>query len=297
MKGNFWYLIVLIIFLCSGCNRTINTSVVASNYVVSDVKQSLIKPTNTSTVEAPIYVVSDVKQHSIEPTNSPTVNVAIRIPEKYETPVVVPKNPYANIIWDQYCKKIREGGMVVDKKCDETWAMEPLPGGCEAQIFNYKGFSGCTAASLAYVINAMLSPIEINQVVGGERYGVTPAYLIDETFPKKGIGVKLGCNGTSSSTIKDTLEYFGLKTRTVAVSKNTLAANVGSDEIAIVGIAANYEGEYLEHWTVFVRKEGKKLIFADSYLGRGHEVVFDELPDVRDWEIISLLIVSKTPLK
>jgi hypothetical protein len=134
----------------------------------------------------------------------------VKVTEIVATP---PVNPYLGKVWNQYCDQVKIDGMIVGIDCDEAWAMEPLPGGCKSKSLDYKGYSGCTATSLSYVINKLLSAEEINLVLGGDIYGVTPSYLIDYVYLNMGRKVRLSCDGTSVETLRLTLSYFGLQER------------------------------------------------------------------------------------
>lgn len=204
-----------------------------------------------------------------------------------------PVNPYKGRIWNQYCDKIRgDDGAVIEISCSESWASEPLPGGCSAKTLNYKGYSGCSAAAMAYVINQMLSPLEIETATGKPVLGVTPNFLIDEVFPSK--GYYLDCNGFSEVQMIDILSYFGLSSRTEPVSKHTLEKTILPGEMAIVGVRVNYKGEWMEHWVVPIDFVDKKIVFADSYYGEGEAIVLDEVSGIYSWDIISIMIISKT---
>lgn len=248
--------------------------------------------------ESVVPVVSEVTE--IAPTAVaslvPLAEVPVMPNEVTATPSVTtsPVNPYSGKIWNQYCDQIKKDGMIVDVNCGEEWALEPLPGGCNSSSLNYKGYSGCTATSLSYVINKLLSAEEINKVLGGEFYGVTPSYLIDYVYLNMDRKVKLSCDGTSVETLRLVLSYFGLQVRTESISKSSIADKVLPGEMVLVGISGKFEGLKIEHWTVLSGEREEGLEFADSLMGKGSLVVFDTAEELRDWEIISALFVSKT---
>lgn len=259
MKRNLWLIIFMGVFLgVTGC--------------------SSVTPIQTSTLE----VIKDIPTPTVE---IPAVKVTTPIPTKLST------NPFAGKIWDQYCEIVREDGVIVGMNCEEEWAKRPLPGGCGWSALDVQGYSGCTAAALAYVINSMLTTEEIRKIVG--EPGVTPSFLIEEVYPK--IGINLSCNGTSVSTIRDTLTFFGLASRTSPVSKTSLEKKILPGEMAIVGVSLQVEGSQAEHWTVVSEFVNGRIIFADSFIGRGSKVDFEKIPEIAPWDIISVLFVSKTP--
>lgn len=260
------FVLVLILIFCLSCTDNTEIIVPAPTEVV------VVEPVSTSTSALLNKVVTQ------------EVEVAA-------TPIV---NPYLGKIWNQYCDQIYKDGVIVDINCSEKWASEPLPGGCETKVLDYKGYSGCTATSLAYIINKLLSAEEINAVLGGDIYGVTPSYLIDNVYLDMDRKVKLNCNGTSVETLRLALLYFGLQVRTELVSKGTLPAKVLPGEIALIGVSGKYEGLDIEHWTVFADEREDGLEFADSFVGKGSLVVFDKVEELSWWEIISALFVSKT---
>lgn len=247
--------------------------------------------TDNSKIAVPVVTEVVVIEPVSTTSSAPLSEVPMMVTEVVTTPVV---NPYSGKIWNQYCDQVKKDGMIVDINCNEKWALEPLPGGCETKILNYKGYSGCTAASLSYVINKLMSAEEINAVLGGDIYGVTPSYLIDYVFQNMERKVRLNCNGTSVETLRLTLSYFGLQVRTASVSKGTLADKVIPGELALVGVSGKFEGSEIEHWTVFADEREEGLEFADSFIGKGSLTVFDKVEELSWWEIISALFVSKT---
>lgn len=248
--------------------------------------------------EADATVVSEmtVTAPTVVSSLAPLEETLVKLNEVTATPSITtpPVNPYSGKIWNQYCNQIKKDGMIVEINCDEEWALEPLPGGCNSSSLNYKGYSGCTATSLSYVINKLLSAEEINKVLGGEFYGVTPSYLIDYVYLNMDRRVKLSCDGTSVETLRLVLSYFGLQVRTEFINKNSIVDKVLPGEIVLVGISGKFEGLKMEHWTVLSGEREDGLEFADSLIGKGSLVVFDTVDELRDWEIISALFVSRT---
>lgn len=209
-----------------------------------------------------------------------------------KTPTVL-INPYKGKVWNQYCERRWKEGTVLEVTCYESWAREPLPGGCPTVQLAYKGYSGCSAAAMSYVINLMLTPEEIMTATNGRVTGVTPDFLIDDVFPS--LGYKMDCNGFSETIIKEGLSYFGLSTRSVPVSKYSLQGKILPGEMAIVGVKIRYKGSWMEHWSVPVSFLENRVTFADSFFGMGKTVIFDEVSEIYSWEIISDLLVSKLP--
>lgn len=210
-----------------------------------------------------------------------------------ETATMVPVNPYKGRIWNQKCELVIEDEVIVGIECAESWAEEKLPGGCENFSIVSVGNSGCTATALAYVINIMVSPEEIERVTKIGNWGVTPGDIIQEIYPK--VGVRLTCKGTSVSTVRDTLTYFGLYSRTQRISKQSLEKSIRPGEMVLLGLRMTFNGQESDHWTVPVRFENGEPVFADSYVGQGNEVFFSSETGVTSWEITSVLFVSNTP--
>lgn len=265
---------VAVIFFWSGHTEKKNVGTIEPQKVETRSQKNEYAPTQVSMTPEPAFTEEEISKTVVGS-------------------VMAKVNVNSGRIWDQYCELIREGGVIVKVECDESWAMKPLPGGCSGSAMDFLGSSSCTAAALAYVINIMLTPDEIQAVLGEENFTVTPDLLIEKVYLDLPKSVSLTCLGASVPTIRDTLTYFGLKSRSVPLSKYSLRRKIRDGEMAIVGVSANYRGELIDHWTVLSNFDGEKIYFADSYIGRGSVVNFDDIEDVTDWEITSVLFVSR----